>query len=39
MANGIAIEVEIIKSEIFKSVSADTDQRLNRNKLDDQFPA
>ena len=31
IANAIAIEVEIVKSEVFKSVSADTDQRLDRN--------
>jgi hypothetical protein len=37
MANAIAIEVEIIKSEIFKSVSADTDQRLNRNNSTTSF--
>ena len=37
MANAIAIEVEIIKSEIFKSKSADTDQRLNRNNSTTSF--
>jgi len=37
MANAIAIEVEIIKSEIFKSVSADTDQRLHRNNSTTSF--
>ena len=37
MANAIAIEVEIIKSQIFKSVSADTDQRLNRNNSTTSF--
>ena len=37
MANAIAIEVEIIKSEIFQSVSADTDQRLNRNNSTTSF--
>ena len=31
IAHALPIEVEIVKSEVFKSVSADTDQRLDRN--------
>lgn len=37
MTNAMAIEVEIIKSEVFKSVSADTDQRLNRSNSTTSF--
>src|SRR5262245_51478147 len=31
LANAVTIEVQIIKSEVFKSVSADTDTRLGRD--------
>ena len=37
MRHAIPIEVEIVKSEVFKSASADTDRRLDRNNSTTSF--